>query len=77
LSCLSYLYFTSRLSFEHSALVRQTFDRNWHDINDLAPWRRRSSSSSDQKLATAHEWETILADLIEIYDFVSIVDDEE
>lgn len=70
LSSLSYLYFTSRLTPLHSALVQRTLDRSWHETSDPIPWRKRPTKSSGQKQPVAHEWESVLADIVEIYDFL-------
>lgn len=77
LSILSYLYFTSRLEWKKAARVREALDHSWHGINDPAPWRHRGKPSKCQDGSTSHDWETIFADLIEIYDFVRNTDQEE
>jgi CRISPR-associated protein Cmr2 len=77
LSSLSYLYFTSRLNWEKAITVREALDHGWHSFDNLAPWRRRGRQSKCSDGSVAHEWETILDDIIEIYDFVRNTDQEE
>lgn len=77
LSSLNYLYFTSRLSPKHSALVRREFDQSWHDSSDPVPWRRRRSQGDDADPEAPREWESVLADIVEISDFVRSPIEEE
>lgn len=77
LSSLNYYYFTSRLEWQKTTRVREAIDYSWHSSDDLAPWRRKGKPSRHQNGSTAREWETILADVIEIYDFVRNADQEE
>jgi CRISPR-associated protein Cmr2 len=59
---LGYLYFTSRLKREWTAVIRHNLDDRWcHPTSEPAPWMRQEGNS----------WETVLGDLVELYDFVS------
>ncbi len=77
LSSLSYLYFTSRLRWEKAITVREALDHSWHGSDDPAPWRHRGRPAPCRDESKSHDWETILADIIEIYDFVQDTDQEE
>jgi len=73
-SSLSYLYFSSRLRGGHPALLRKNLDQAWHTpLSDPVPWRRRQAWKKQADKKT--HWETMLADLIEIYDFVAKVEE--
>jgi CRISPR-associated protein Cmr2 len=77
LSSLSYLYFTSGLDEKKAITVRKALDHSWHGIDDPAPWRRRGRQSQCRDGSKSHDWETILADIIEIYDFARDTGQEE
>jgi CRISPR-associated protein Cmr2 len=57
-STVDYLYFTARLDETHRHTIRKALDETWC-FPDPAPWRRKPGG-----------WETILGDVIELYDFV-------
>jgi CRISPR-associated protein Cmr2 len=65
-SSVDYLYFRSRLSKEHAEKLCGMLDERWTGIEphgrvaDIGLWLRRDDS----------DWETVLGDLVEIYDFV-------
>ncbi len=59
-STVDYLYFTERLGRQERDQIRAVLDQRWCQ-GGAAPWRRVASG--------AHA-ETVLADLIELYDFV-------
>ena len=67
-STLDYLYFRSRLEQKHGDILKKYIEQNWHGVsnNNLGPWY--------QKLK-AHEYETLLLDLIEAYEFIQKPDD--
>ncbi len=58
---VNYLYFRLRLKEKDAKTVAQHFDFAWHKRGDVPPWRR----------VGLHEYETILVDLLGIYDFVA------
>jgi CRISPR-associated protein Cmr2 len=58
---LNYLYYLSHLDNEARKVILKHFQCPWHnDMTDVPPWRKVSRT----------EFETIWADLLEIYDFV-------
>lgn len=59
-STLDYLYFTERLDEEHRRKIREVLDSRWYR-GEPSPWRRTTSKT----------WETVLFDLLELYDFVA------
>lgn len=60
-STVNYLYFTERLGEKDRNQIRDVLDNRWCE-GAPAPWRRISSND---------EWETILFDVLELYDFVA------
>ena len=69
-STLDYLYFRSRLDQKHGDILKKYIEQNWHgisDSNNLGPWY--------QKLKAHKEYETLLLDLIEAYEFIQKPDD--
>jgi CRISPR-associated protein Cmr2 len=59
-STVDYLYFTERLGEKNRNQLRTVLDRRWCG-HGVAPWQRPASDAP---------WETVLADIIELYDFV-------
>ncbi len=68
-STLDYLYFRSRLEQKHGDILKKYIEQNWHGVsnNNLGPWY--------QKLKAHKEYETLLLDLIEAYEFIQKPDD--
>jgi CRISPR-associated protein Cmr2 len=62
-STVDYLYFSERLGKENRQHLRELLDDQWCR-GQAAPWRKRDNG----------EWETVLFDLLEIYDFVQVED---
>jgi CRISPR-associated protein Cmr2 len=62
-STVDYLYFSERLGKENRQHLRQVLDDRWCR-GQVAPWRKRDNG----------DWETVLFDLLEIYDFVKVED---
>jgi CRISPR-associated protein Cmr2 len=61
-STIDYLYFRLRLKEQPAKVIGLHFDRAWHRQPEvLPPWQRR------EKL---DEYETVLPDIVELYDFV-------
>lgn len=64
-STLDYLYFRSRLDQEHGERLRKQIEKNWHGVelnNNLGPWYQKSKDDT--------EYETLLLDIIEAYEFI-------
>ena len=69
-STLDYLYFRSRLEQKHGDILKKYIEQNWHGVSNnknLGPWY--------QKLKAHKEYETLLLDLIEAYEFIQKPDD--
>ena len=71
-STLEYLYFRSRLG-DDGKLLQQELEGNWQGVsdnnNDLGPWY--TMLQKGKKGETCYEtYETLLLDLIEVYDFI-------
>lgn len=68
-SVADYFYFRTRLGKEQAKTLREEFDEKWigaegHPrLADIGLWMRRDGEE--------REWETIIGDLLEIYDFVN------
>jgi len=58
---LNYLYFRLRLKDKDAESLAQHFDLAWHRRDDIPPWRR----------VRLREFETVLGDLLAIYDFLT------
>lgn len=73
-SSLNYLYFSSRLRAVDSTLLRHVLDRAWcPTVTEPVPWRRQwqtKAACEPVKESHTQHWETVLADVIELYDFV-------
>lgn len=59
-STVDYLYFTERLGEQERLRLRQVLDQRWCH-KGVAPWQSPTAGTP---------WETVLADMIELYDFV-------
>lgn len=73
-STLDYLYFRSRLDGDDAKLLRDQIELNWHgisDSNNLGPWYQKLEASEDDD----KEYETLLLDIIEVYEFIQKPDD--
>lgn len=75
---VNYLYYTSRLSPKHVEQLRSSLDDAWHMAKEPVPWRLRTTSrkAGESSEAPVDQWETVLADLVEILDFVPRPDSE-
>jgi len=60
-STVDYLYFSQRLGKTNRQQLRQVLDDRWCR-GQVAPWRKMAQES----------WETVLFDILEIYDFVPV-----
>lgn len=60
-AAINYLYFRSRLKDKDAETLGRHFDLAWHKRDDIPPWRR----------IRLRDYETILVDLLAIYDFVT------
>ncbi len=69
-STLDYLYFRSRLNSDDERLLKDQIERNWHGVPDnssLGPWYQKlKTHKNDDK-----EFETLLLDIIEAYEFIN------
>ena len=67
-STLDYLYFRSRLDSEDGKRLQDQIEHNWHGVskknNNTGPWYSMLSQTDDKG------YETLLFDLIEVYDFI-------
>ena len=74
-STLDYLYFRSRLKDEHGKPLQQELERNWQGDADIiggqGPWYAILREHRTGKA----EYETLLFDIIEAYDFIPKPDD--
>jgi len=68
ISTLNYLYFRARTKKGLSDVITEHLERNWHGqaTELLYPWRRISKPTDPDQV-----FETLLYDLVEIYDFVA------
>lgn len=74
-STLEYLYFRSRLDADNQGIIRKELEQNWQGktdaMNGPGPWYLKLQKSGDKKC-----YETLLLDLIEVYDFIPKPNDE-
>ncbi|MCB0194560.1 MAG: hypothetical protein KDJ65_21600 [Anaerolineae bacterium] len=66
---VNYLYFLSRHSKEARHHILTAFQYAWHQEHDVPPWRKINGASNGTQA------ETIWRDLVEIYDFVPLLDE--
>lgn len=79
-SSLGYLYFSSRMKLEQTALLRQALDVAWClPEQEPVPWRRRPSAGQGGICEQDREihWETVLGDVMDLLDFVLLSETNE
>ena len=67
-STLEYLYTRTRQGKDQGAALQQHIEMNWPGAQGSPPWMRREPPPGEELKGS--EWETIWADLVEIYDMV-------